>query len=94
MQFYRGRLIAYSLGNFAGYGNFATGGDLGMSEILHVTLSATGRFEAARSYPIRFAGAGRPVPGGGAIAFTARLSAADFGSSAARISPSGVIKAP
>jgi poly-gamma-glutamate capsule biosynthesis protein CapA/YwtB (metallophosphatase superfamily) len=94
MQFYRGRLIAYSLGNFAGYGNFATGGDLGMSEILHVTLSAAGRFEAARIYPIRFAGIGRPVLGGGAIAFTARLSAEDFGSSAARIAPSGVIAAP
>ena len=44
----RGRLIAYSPGNFAGYRNFATDGDLDMSEILHVTLSATGRFEAAR----------------------------------------------
>ena len=44
----RGRLIAYSLGNFAGYRNFATDGDLDTSEILHVTLSATGRFEAAR----------------------------------------------
>jgi hypothetical protein len=34
------------------------------------------------------------VPGGGAIAFTARLSAEDFGASAARILPSGVIQAP
>jgi poly-gamma-glutamate capsule biosynthesis protein CapA/YwtB (metallophosphatase superfamily) len=94
MQFYQGHLIAYSLGNFAGYGNFATGGDLDMSVILHVTLSATGRFEAARLYPIRFAGTGRPVPGGGGIAFAARLSAADFGASAARILPSGVVRAP
>ncbi len=94
MQFYRGRLIAYSLGNFAGYGNFATDGDLDTSEILHVTLSATGRFEAARIYPVQFAGTGRPVPGGGAIAFTSRLSTEDFGSSAARISRSGVIRAP
>jgi poly-gamma-glutamate capsule biosynthesis protein CapA/YwtB (metallophosphatase superfamily) len=94
MQFYHGHLIAYSLGNFAGYGNFATGGDLGMSVILHVTLSATGRFESARIDPIRFTGTGRPVPGGGGIAFTAQLSRADFGSSAARILRSGVIKAP
>lgn len=94
MQFYRGHLIAYSLGNFAGYGNFATGGDLDKSVILHVTLSARGRFEGARIYPIRFTGTGRPAPGGGAIAFVARLSAKDFGSSAARIQRSGVIKAP
>jgi len=93
MQFYRGHLIAYSLGNFAGYGNFATAGDLDLSVILHVTLSASGRFEGARIDPIRFTATGRPVPGGGGIAFTARLSAQDFGSSAARILPSGIIRA-
>jgi poly-gamma-glutamate capsule biosynthesis protein CapA/YwtB (metallophosphatase superfamily) len=94
MQFYKGHLIAYSLGNFAGYRNFATGGDLDMSVILHVTLSATGRFESARLYPIQFTGAGRPVPGGAGIAFIARLGSADFGPSAARISPSGIVSAP
>jgi hypothetical protein len=62
--------------------------------ILHVTLSAAGRFESARIYPIRFTGTGRPVPGGGGIGFTARLGPEDFGSSAARILASGVIKAP
>jgi poly-gamma-glutamate capsule biosynthesis protein CapA/YwtB (metallophosphatase superfamily) len=94
MQFYKGHLIAYSLGNFAGYGNFGTGGDLDLSVILHVTLSAAGRFESARVYPVQFTSTGRPVPGGAGIAFTARLGSADFGPSAARILPSGVIKAP
>ena len=94
MQFYKGHLIAYSLGNFAGYSNFATGGDLGISVILHVTLSATGRFESARIYPIRFTGTGRPVPGGTGVAFTAQLGSADFGRTAARISSSGVITPP
>jgi poly-gamma-glutamate capsule biosynthesis protein CapA/YwtB (metallophosphatase superfamily) len=94
MQFYRGHLIAYSLGNFAGYDDFATNGDLDTSVILHVTLSATGRFESARIYPIQFTGTGRPVPGGAGIAFTARLGTEDFGSSAARILSSGVIKTP
>jgi len=92
MQFYRGHLIAYSLGNFAGYHNFSIHGDLTMSAILRVRLSSSGRFEQARLYPVQLAGAGRPVPGGGAISFVARLSAADFGASAARIQPSGVIK--
>jgi len=94
MQFYKHRLIAYSLGNFAGYHDFATEGDLDMSVIVHVTLSSAGRFERARIYPVQLTGAGRPAPGGGAVAFVARLGAADFGSSAARILPSGVIKAP
>ena len=91
MQFYQGHLIAYSLGNFAGYGNFSSHGDMTMSAILRVRLSSSGRFERARLRPVLLAGTGRPVPGGGAISFVARLSAADFGASAARISPSGVI---
>jgi poly-gamma-glutamate capsule biosynthesis protein CapA/YwtB (metallophosphatase superfamily) len=94
MQFYHGHLIAYSVGNFASYDDFSTEGDLDMSVILHVTLSATGRFERARIYPIEFTGEGRPVPGGGAIAFVAQLAKEDFGSSAARILPSGVISPP
>ena len=94
MQFYKRHLIVYSLGNFASYGNFSTEGDLAMSVILHVTLSSAGRFERARIYPIQLTGEGRPVPGGGAIAFVAQLASEDFGSSAARVLPSGVIEAP
>jgi hypothetical protein len=94
MQFYRHHLIAYSLGNFASYYNFATDGDLRMSVILHVTLSATGAFDSARIYPVQFSGQGQPLPGGGAISFVSQLSAQDFGASAARILPSGIITAP
>ncbi len=94
MQFYKHHLIAYGVGNFASYGDFSTGADLDMSVILHVTLSSAGRFERARIYPIQFTGSGRPVPGGGAVAFVAKLASEDFGSSAARILPSGVITPP
>ena len=94
MQFYRGHLIAYSLGNFASYGNFGTDGDLALSAILHVTLSSTGQFKRARLYPLQFTGQGQPAPGGDAAAFAARMSEEDFGSSAARISPWGVIQPP
>jgi hypothetical protein len=92
MQFYKGHLICYSLGNFAGYGNFATGGDRSMSVIFRATLSSAGQFESARVYPLLLSAEGQPAPGGGAIAFIAGLSTADFGSSAARILPSGVIE--
>jgi poly-gamma-glutamate capsule biosynthesis protein CapA/YwtB (metallophosphatase superfamily) len=94
MQFYRNHLIAYSLANFASYHNFATDGDLDMSVILHVTLSATGTFESARISPVQFSGQGQPLPGGGAISFVSQLSTQDFGASAARILPSGIITAP
>jgi poly-gamma-glutamate capsule biosynthesis protein CapA/YwtB (metallophosphatase superfamily) len=94
MQFYKGHLIAYSLGNFAGYGDFNTSGDLSMSVIFRVTLSSAGRFESARIYPVQLSTQGQPSPGGGAIAFVAGLSSQDFGSNAARINPSGVITRP
>jgi poly-gamma-glutamate capsule biosynthesis protein CapA/YwtB (metallophosphatase superfamily) len=94
MQFYRGHLIAYSVGNFAGYNDFATNGDLDMSVILHVTLSPAGAFDSARIYPIEFSTQGQPSLGGGAVPFVTQLSAQDFGPSAARISPSGAITAP
>ena len=38
MEWYKGRLIAYSLGNFGGYKVFRLGGPLSTSGILHVTL--------------------------------------------------------
>ena len=41
MEVYRKRLIAYSLGNFAGVGNFATGGTLSLSALLTMRLSPT-----------------------------------------------------
>jgi hypothetical protein len=94
MQFYKGHLIAYSLGNFANYGDFASGGVLSMSVILHVKLSATGAFESARIDPVQIVGPGQPRPGGGTVAFIAGLSAQDFKSSAPRFSPTGVITPP
>jgi Bacterial capsule synthesis protein PGA_cap len=94
LQFYRHHLIAYSLGDFASYYDFSTSGDLDISMILHVTLSGAGAFEHARIYPVELTAPGRPVPGGDAISFVARLSARDFGATAARVLPSGVIKAP
>jgi hypothetical protein len=94
MQFYKGHLIAYSLGDFASYEDFSTEGLLDISVILHVTLSSTGAFEHAQIFPIEFVGEGQPVPGGGAVAFVSQLSTEDFGASAARISATGVISQP
>jgi len=56
--------------------------------------SAAGAFEHARIYPVQFTAQGQPVPGGSAISFVSQLSAQDFGASAARILPSGVITPP
>ena len=45
---YRGRLIAYSLGNFVGYHTLGGGGVLSLSGILRVTLSGRGKVIAGR----------------------------------------------
>jgi poly-gamma-glutamate capsule biosynthesis protein CapA/YwtB (metallophosphatase superfamily) len=81
MQLYRHRLIAYSLGNFAGFHNFNTSGVLSLSAILHVSLDAHGRFRSGRITPVELAGPGRPVPdrGHSAAKLINRLSRADFG---------------
>jgi hypothetical protein len=94
MQFYQGHLIAYSLGNFAGYSNFSVHGTMTMSAVLRVTLSSSGRFRQARLYPVQLSSAGHPTSGGGAVAFVRQLSSADFGRTAARIASSGVISPP
>jgi len=94
MQFYKGHLIAYSLGNFAGYSNFSVHGTMTMSAILRVTLSSSGRFRRARLYPVQLSSAGHPTSGGGAVAFVRQLSAADFGRTAARLTSAGVIAPP
>jgi poly-gamma-glutamate capsule biosynthesis protein CapA/YwtB (metallophosphatase superfamily) len=94
MQFYKGHLIAYSLGNFAGYSNFSGHGTMTMSGILRVTLSSSGRFQRARLYPVQLSSAGHPTSGGGAVAFVRQLSAADFGRTAAHFTSAGVITPP
>ncbi len=94
MQFYHGHLIAYSLGNFAGYSNFGTTGELALSAILHVTLSGTGQYQRGRLYPLELTSQNRPTPGGDTTSFVAQLSREDFGATAAQISAQGVIQAP
>ena len=43
MEVYRGKLIAYSLGNFIGYHTLGTQGELGYSLILETRLAADGQ---------------------------------------------------
>src|SRR5204863_4928238 len=53
MELYRGRLIAYSLGNFAGYHNFGVDGALADSAVLHVRVSRDGAFRSGRITSVR-----------------------------------------
>ena len=94
MEFYRHRLIAYSLGNFANFHNFNTSGVLSHSAVLRVTLTRTGGFRTARLVSVSLDSAGHATVGGGSVAFVRTLSDDDFGATAARLSSSGVVSQP
>ena len=61
MEWYRGRLIAYSLGNFTGYHTLGIAGATSVSAILHVTLGSDGSFVGGTLLPVRLAGTGTPA---------------------------------
>jgi poly-gamma-glutamate capsule biosynthesis protein CapA/YwtB (metallophosphatase superfamily) len=81
MELYKGRLIAYSLGNFSAWHSFSLVGALAVSGILQVTLAPNGVLLAARLVPTTLQGAGVPTPDpeGRAIKAVRELSQADFG---------------
>jgi poly-gamma-glutamate capsule biosynthesis protein CapA/YwtB (metallophosphatase superfamily) len=93
MEIYRGRLIAYSLGNFSGFHNFDTEGVLGASAVLHVTVDPDGAFRSGRIASVRLVEAGRPVPypSGEGARIIAALSREDLGAGAVRIGGKGRI---
>jgi hypothetical protein len=94
MECYRRRLIAYSLGNFVGYRTLSTGGALSLSGVLRVRLGPDGRLVGGRLFRVRLAPPGVPQPGGGSIGLVRRLSRADFGRRACRITRRGEISLP
>jgi poly-gamma-glutamate capsule biosynthesis protein CapA/YwtB (metallophosphatase superfamily) len=94
MQFYRHHLIAYSLGNFANFHNFGSGGVLSDSAILHVSLTATGGFRSARLFGVLLDSSGHPTLGGGTVPLIHSLSKQDFGKSRALVHHNGAIVRP
>ena len=93
MEWYENRLIAYSLGNFAGYKVFALGGPLSTSGILRVTLRGDGKYETGRLVATHLVGAGLPAldPSEEAHGVMRSLSRDDFGARAVKISADGIL---
>ncbi len=96
MQIYKGRLIAYSLGNFLTYGNVNIRGVNGISAILHVRLAPDGRFVDGKIIPVIQKYPGIPVYDGEkrAIGLIKRLVEEDGFSDSLLISDDGSIEIP
>jgi hypothetical protein len=95
LEWYRQRLIAYSLGNFSSWGTLSTTGVLGTTAILRTELDFDGRFAAGRVIPMTLNG-GRPVfdRAAHAITLARKLSRSDFGEHAAKLTGTGAIIPP
>ncbi|SBT52623.1 CapA family protein [Micromonospora narathiwatensis] len=97
MEFYKGRLIAYSLGNFAGGGNsLNSSGRLGWGGVLKVSLAADGSFVDGEFTSTVMNGAGRPAIDSQhrGLGLVRQMSQADFPKSGARLDSDGRITAP
>jgi poly-gamma-glutamate capsule biosynthesis protein CapA/YwtB (metallophosphatase superfamily) len=96
MEWYRGRLIAYSLGNFVGYHTLNTSGVSGVTGILQLTLGRNGSWVGGTLVPVTIADSGipRPDPSGAAVENVRRLSAEDFGRRGMHVAPNGALRPP
>ena len=96
MEVYRGRLVAYSLGNFATYGGFNLSGPNGLSLVLEVRLARDGSFLGGRIHPARQERPGGPRldPQGALIPVLRQLSQDDFGATAVRVGDDGALQPP
>jgi poly-gamma-glutamate capsule biosynthesis protein CapA/YwtB (metallophosphatase superfamily) len=94
-QWYRGHLIAYSVGNFCGYDTLGLDAYTSVSAILHVTLNARGQFVTGSITPLRLVAPGVPErdPDRTAVSYINSLSRQDFsGNGVVRVSAAGTIE--
>jgi capsule synthesis protein PGA_cap len=96
IEWYHGRVIAYSVGNFLGDGTLAISGPDGVSAVLQVKLRRNGAWAGGRLVPVRLVSPGVPVldSSGAALDEVRSLSKEDFGRDAVRIGSSGAVLPP
>ena len=98
MEFYQGRLIAYSLGNFAGGGRtLSRTGNLKYAGVLHVSLTGDGGYAGGKFLSTYLNDSGVPTRDEAnerGRKMVADLSEADFPGTGAVIGPDGTIKHP
>jgi hypothetical protein len=96
MEVYRGRLVAYSLGNFATYGGMNLAGPNGLTLVLEARLAKDGTFVGGRVHPGRQEKPGGPRrdPAGTIVPVLRQLSREDFGATAVEVAEDGALSPP
>ena len=96
MEVYQGRLIAYSLGNFATYGRFNIKGNAGIGAVLEARLDREGRFLGGAVLPTQQVKGGVPTRDAEAkaVPLLRELSEQDFGATAVVVQPDGKLTPP
>ncbi|HLW52362.1 MAG TPA: CapA family protein [Candidatus Angelobacter sp.] len=96
MEIYQGKLIAYSLGNFATYGPFNLSAENGLSLVLEAHILPDGTFLRGQVYPVK-----QEKPGGprldaslSIVPILRSLSRADFGANSVVVGPRGELWLP
>lgn len=96
MELYQGRLIAYSLGNFATYGRFNLAGAAGVGAILEAEVASDGSFVSGKIIATHQVEKGLPRldSKNRAVSIIQKLSIEDFKATAPRILADGKILVP
>jgi hypothetical protein len=96
MEVYQGKLIAYSLGNFATYGSFNLNGENGLSLVLEAHLGFDGSLIRGKVYPVKQEKPGGPKvdPAMRIVPVLRALSNADFKRNAVVVGPQGELWLP
>jgi hypothetical protein len=91
IELYKGRIIAYSLGNFCTYGKFGLSGALGYAPILKIFVDRKGEFIEGKITSAKQINGGFPVidPEDNALKLIKELSLKDFPESALSIDING-----
>ena len=96
VEFYAGKPIFYSLGNFATYRGFNITGPQGTTVVLQLELGGDGTFITGRLVPLlqRSLAGPEPDPTQAALRLMRRVTKLDFPDSGARIGPGGEVLPP
>ena len=96
MEIYQGKLIAYSLGNFATYGPFNLSGENGISLVLEAHMAPDGTLLKGQVYPVKQEKPGGPRldPAMKIVPILRALSRDDFRKGAVVVGPRGELWMP